>query len=529
MTIRNLTSTRKNLVVACTVVLCMTSIGFSDPVLPRSREKPLTIGDTRQLFIDDHNIESLAGVTKKMNQPTKHDGNPLLAMVPRQDRSWDADMPFSFGSVLFDEQQQLFKMWYGLHHRGEHDSESVLCYATSKDGINWRKPKLGIHELHGTKQNNVVMNHSGHASGVFKDVLEKNPAKRYKMLHMWRNYQVYASYSADGLHWNAYNRGQSVLFIPPGHDSQMTAYWDRGLGKYVAIVRDRTGRIQDVRKRLITDATARRGWLKLWNPDGGSSPENHSIRRVGQAFSNDFVHWTDYQCILGADDQDPPNQDQFYNMEVLPYGDLRIGLMTVFSHDPNYCRGAVQLTYSRDGRNWHRAANRKVFLPLSQPGDFDWGIIYPLQAPLIVGDEIWIYYTGYGVDHHHQPPPNVTGFLNGIGLAKLRLDGFVSVDAGTMEGTLTTRRFVFSGNQLVINTNAESGQVLVAILDADDKPLSGFSKRDCDPVQVNKTRQRISWNGKSDLAHVAGNPVKLRFYLKNAKLFSFMFFRPAGG
>ena len=87
-------------------------------------------------------------------------------------------------------------------------------------------------------------------------------------------------------------------------------------------------------------------------------------------------------------------------MEVLPYEGLRIGLMTVFSDDPDYCRGSVQLTSSRDGRNWRRFENRQPFIPLSNRlGDFDWGSIYPLQAPLVVDDEIWIYYVGYGVDH----------------------------------------------------------------------------------------------------------------------------------
>ena len=480
----------------------------------------------RLLLLDDHIIESLDGAAKKLNQPSKYP-RPVLPMVPKQKRSWDADMPISFGSVLFDEQQQLFKMWYALHSRGQTDSNSVLCYATSKDGITWQKPKLDICEYRGTKRNNVVMNHSGLASGVFKDLREREPGKRYKMLHMWRDYKVYASYSADGLHWNAYNHGQPVLFVPPGHDSHMVAYWDKRLGRYVAIIRDRTGRIQDVRRELVTDAAARRGWRKLWDPSGSRSPENHSIRRVGQAVSKDFVHWTDYRCILGADSSDPPNQDQFYNMEVLTYEDLRIGLMTVFSYDSDYCRGAVQLTYSRDGRNWHRAANRDIFLPLSQqPGDFDWGAIYPLQAPLVVEDEIWIYYTGYGVDHHHQRPPTVAGFPNGIGLAKLRLDGFVSVDAGAEEGTLTTKPLVVGGSRLVVNADAQSGQVLVEILDVDGKPLAAFNKHDCDPMQVDKIRHTITWNGKLDLTQLAGKAIKLRFYLRNAKLYSFMFSTP---
>ncbi len=485
-------------------------------------EKPLTIGGTRQLFIDDHIIESLDGVAKKLNQPTKHSGNPVLSRISEGKPAWEAGMPLSFASVLYDERQRLFKMWYSLHRGSGGDEESVLCFATSPDGIRWHKPLLGMFEYRGTKKNNIVMPHSGLACGVFIDPRETDPAKRYKMVHMWRDYKVYASHSADGLRWTPYNGGQPVFFKSPGHDSHMIAYWDKALGKYVAIIRDRTGRIRDVRPRLVSDAAGRRGWRKLWDPQKNRSPENHSIRRVSQIESPDFVHWTGYRVILGADADDPLNQDQFYNMEVLPYENLRIGLMTVFSYDPDRCRGAVQLTFSRNGRNWHRTANRDVFLPLSQrPGDFDWGGIYPLQAPLVVGDEIWIYYTGVGVDHNHRPPPNVMGFPNGIGLAKLRLDGFVSVDAGANEGTLTTRPFVFGGNKLVINAKPRTGRVLVEILDADGKPLAGFNKHDCDPVHEDHIRQTISWNGESDLASVAGNPIKLRFYLKNAKLFSF--------
>ena len=485
---------------------------------------PLSISSARQLFINDHIIESLDGVVKKLNQPAKHLDNPVLPMVPKTQKSWNTGMPVSFSSVLFEENEQLFRMWYSLHTRGQGDEESVLCYATSTDGIAWQKPVLGICQFRGTNQNNIVMNHSGLASGVFRDQCESDPGKRYKMLHMWHDYKVYASYSAEGLRWNAYNQSQPVLFVPPGHDSQMIAWWDKGLHKYVAIVRDRTGRIKEVRKRLVSDPVARLGWRKLWDTDGNRSPENHSIRRVGQAVSDNFINWTDYRCVLSADSDDPLNQDQFYNMEVFLYEGLRIGLMTVFSYDPDYCRGAVQLTYSCDGRNWHRAANRDVFLPLSQhPGDFDWGSIYPLQAPVVIGDEIWIYYTGHGIDHNHQAHPNVTGFPNGIGLAKLRLDGFVSIDAAAAEGTLTTRPFVFGGSRLFINADAKLGHLLVEILDADGNPLAGFSKHDCDVVNVDRIRQTITWNGKSDLMHLAGSAIKLKFHLKNAKLFSFWF------
>ena len=117
----------------------------------------------------------------------------------------------------------------------------------------------------------------------------------------------------------------------------------------------------------------------------------------------------------------------------------------------------------------------------------------------------------------------------GICLAKLRLDGFVSVDAGTTEhfeikeGTLTTKPLTFEGGKLLINANAKWGSVLVEILDARGKPISGFSREDCDALNEDKIHHAVSWHGKADLKALEGEVIKLKFYLRGAKLFSFVF------
>ena len=228
--------------------------------------------------------------------------------------------------------------------------------------------------------------------------------------------------------------------------------------------------------------------------------------------------------IVGPDAEDPLNRDQFYNMEVMPYEGLRMGLITVFSYDPDYCRGAVQLTSSRDGRIWERAGNRDVFLPLSnRPGDFDWGALYPLQGPFVHDDEIWIYYSAVGVDHNHTRPPGVAGFPNGIGLAKLRLDGFVSVQAGKEGGNLTTRSFTFTGDELLINADAGSGRLLVEVLDKEGMPIRGYTREDCDPLRGDSLRQTVTWNGRAAVSSLIGKPIRLRFFLEAAKLYSFEF------
>ena len=238
----------------------------------------LEIGSRKQLFIDDYLIESSQGISRRLQQPTKHPGNPVLAGVPKDQPLWESDMDIYFPSVIFDREVGLFKIWYGLWERNKRDEDSVLAYATSRDGIHWEKPRLGIFNYRGTRSNNLVLDHNGLCCGVFKDIQDDDPAKRYKMLFMCSDsYKVCAAYSEDGLHWKRYKGGSPVISqFPDGlfADSHMVAYWDPGLGRYVAILRQRTG----------------------------TGPSRH--KTPAQAESHDFVNWTPPRPLLQAEESD---------------------------------------------------------------------------------------------------------------------------------------------------------------------------------------------------------------------------------
>ena len=137
---------------------------------------------------------------------------------------------------------------------------------------------------------------------------------------------------------------------------------------------------------------------------------------------------------------------------------------------------------------------------------------------MVVGDEIRFYYTGISGRHwntYHKDVPD-----HAVGLATLRLDGFVSVETST-EGTLTTKPLVFLGDTLVVNASAEGGTLVVEALDADGKPIEGFTRADCAPINTDSVRHIVTWKGNPDCHLLQARPIKLRFYLKNAKLFSF--------
>ena len=107
-------------------------------------------------------------------------------------------------------------------------------------------------------------------------------------------------------------------------------------------------------------------------------------------------------------------------------------------------------------------------------------------------------------------------------MLKQRLDGFVSLDAGAITGTVVTKPLVFEGDKLVLNISAE-GSARVGILDEDSRAVSGFAIEDCDPISTDSVRHVVTWKGKSDVSSKAGKIIKLKVELKNAKLYALQF------
>ena len=110
-----------------------------------------------------------------------------------------------------------------------------------------------------------------------------------------------------------------------------------------------------------------------------------------------------------------------------------------------------------------------------------------------------------------------------IALAKLRLDGFVSLDVGSSLGTVTTRPMTTTGDKLIVNADARFGSIRVEVLEADGSPVKGFGKEDADPLTGDSVRHEVTWNGKGSMSRLRAAPFALRFHMDRAKLYSFVF------
>ena len=94
-------------------------------------------GSRAQLFVDQMVVRQADNVAFTLHPARKHPANPLVVA----DQPWEG-WRLRYGSVIYDEQERLFKMWYTGDSESDFPGDAAL-YATSADGIHWQKPLVG--------------------------------------------------------------------------------------------------------------------------------------------------------------------------------------------------------------------------------------------------------------------------------------------------------------------------------------------------------------------------------------------------
>jgi hypothetical protein len=184
----------------------------------------------------------------------------------------------------------------------------------------------------------------------------------------------------------------------------------------------------------------------------------------------------------------------------------------------------VRLAASKDGLHFKHLGDRKPFLKPGGEGTFDSKRVWVLPNPVVVDDEIWIYYAGGNTDHDGFVDAFAEEAMSGIGLAIMRLDGFISADAGYSEGEFTTHMLKFEGDRLEVNIDTGGGGTLqVEILDESGNPIKGFTRSESELLTGNSVRMPVTWTEKNDVSTLAGKTVQLRFIMRDCKLYAYQF------
>lgn len=502
------------------------------------------IGTRKQLFFDDHMIESRTGARQVLNPAVKVAGNPVV----RQDRPWEGN-DIKYGSLVYDPERRLFRMWYWsqtLEKRDNEDHYSArkACYAVSRDGYHWEKPELGLVEFEESTANNILGEESypqeKHGTttdpgrfkgGIFLDPVEKDPRKRYKALSRSRaegavpgtdlpkSFRVWnLFFSPDAFRWTPYP-GNPVIEpkgVPKLHPKGEPWARRKGYQGYLWGPTSMMGwdPIRQVYAAYMENCQHKRCPLKK--------------RVIGRAESPDLVNWSEPSTLLVPDGQDPPDL-QFYALHVSVYEGYYVGMLWCYRASSPATRW-IQFVFSRDGIRWDRRY-RRPFIPLGPPPEFDSAVIAAL-APIVHDNEIFCLY--YGKNFRDRRLDQIGGpAVGAMGLAVLPLDGWVSLENDDQTrnryAEVVTLPFTFSGSRLQVNVapqvDGESARfsLNVEILAPDHFRVKGYSFEESDSITRGGVARVASWNGEDDLSSLAGKPIKLKFYLKNARLFSYQF------
>lgn len=460
-------------------------------------KQPCDIGSRLELMVDDYLIERL-------------DGTRLQLQTPRQMPRAKSPLVGGYATVIKDG--DLYRGIYRasepsyLGQRFDGNRGETVCYAESVDGHEWTFPTLGLEEVAGSRENNVILRESPF-SHTFAPFLDSRPGvppeERFKALAGLHDESIrvaraqdpgaiapdtkgglYAFASPDAIHWRKLSPEPVVPSAAAGDfgfDSQNVSFWSEYEGCYVCYFRN----------WIMSD-----GQPFAWTP-----ALKRSIARVT---SPDYRNWGPTQ-ILRPNEPD----EHLYTSQTHPYfraphiyiatptrfmanrgESTDIMFMTARSNAP-YSR-IFKEAFIRPGPDPDRWGNRANYVALN---------VVPTSA-----QEMSIY-------HDHS------GFRY-----VLRTDGFASVNAPLAGGEIGTHPLQFTGTALVINySTSAAGRIRVEIQDANGTPVPEYSLDECLDIIGDEIEHAVAWKHGTDLGQLAGQTVRLRFVMQDADLFAIRF------
>lgn len=482
------------------VLVLGTATLFSSPVAATGWgesdfDASLDIGSRRELFVDYHLIGQLRGTRLKLHVP-QPGGVAISYEKPWED--W-----YSFYTTILTDGDT-----YRMYYRCGLGAQSNTCYAESRDGIRWTRPTLGLFQIQGSRENNVILD-SGRQFCPFIDGRPGVPAaERYKA-NMEAKGGLLGYVSADGIRWKLIREEAIVPRKLRNHfDSQNVMFWSEAEGRYVLYCRHAVG----------------------------------GRRAVARSTSQDFLHWTEPVLMTYSDTGAMVPSQHLYTNQTHPYfraphiyvalpGRFQAGRRVLneaqtaelgpdpgFPRDPNWrvrdIADGVLLT-TRAGTTIYDFTFRES---LVRPGiglnNWTSRTNYPALGVVPTGPAEMSFYVQRDYSQTNARLERMV----------LRTDGFSSVHAPYEGGEVVTRTLQFSGSELVINyATSAAGSLRVEIQDPRGTPIAGFGASDAVEIIGDQIDRVVTWKGGSDLGRIAGKPVRLRFVMKDADLYSLQF------
>ena len=473
----------------------------------------INIKNRREFFWDETMIDvSKTTATPKVHQFIRRE------CVLTHNNPWEGDGS-NYHNLIYDKGNGLYRLYYLGWEMISSDatqhttSEIKVCYAESKDGIHWVKPKLGLREFNGSKENNIILDQTDNSFDNFFVLIDENPAcpaeEKYKGIASSEG-GLWCFVSPDGINfkkgWLITNKG--------AFDSVNVILWDMARKKYMGYIRDfhdkelvnhsRPSGIRDIRYIESTDC---KNWSEPKLIDFGDGDDYALYTNcISQYYRGKHV-------FVGFPSRYVERQEWTDTFDKLTGKEKRFGRYKISHRYGLTITDCVFMT-SRDGFKWKRYDEA-----LHRPGP---------EEP-----NNWVYGDCFPAIGMIETPGSYPGTDNEISMymfanhwmgvsAKLyrytmRIDGFVSYNATYKPQVLTTKPFIFEGDELFINFSTSAiGYMYIKIKDENGNEINSFE------LFGDKINRQVGFKDGSP-SQFKGKPVVMEIKMSDADIYSFIF------
>jgi hypothetical protein len=478
--------------------------------------EPLKIGNRLEPFVDRFLIDRLNGATHQLHHP-HYEGIALPFNDP-----WDRDAS-GYPTILQDN--GLYRLYYRGGPRdvsaGQSEgSTSYFCYAESRDGVTWVKPKLGLVEFEGSKENNILLAPAPREDpwtqsiSPFIDTRPGVPAnEKYKAIGGQWPQGLYILVSPDGLRWKKWR--DEAVFKDGAFDSLNVGFWSELEQCYVLYF------------RVFTSWTDYKS--KAFNLDG--------YRSIARTTSTDLINWTPAQRMSFGNTP----LEELYTNHTRPYfraPHIAIATPMRLNHNRRFLTDA-EMDEQKLGKGFRAISGHNhsipnevadtVFMTTRGGTVYDRTFLESFVRPgLDKGN--WVSRNGVPATGLIQTGPNEMSIYVGqnyvqptahLGRYSMRLDGFASVSAGYAGGEMLTKPFVIEGTRLTLNySTSAAGGFRVELQTPEGQAIPGYTLEECPHIVGDSVERNVAWAMTSDLTPLRGRAVRVRFVLKDADIYS---------
>ena len=480
----------------------------------------------RYLCWDTDLIEKSNDITVTMHKPEKKN----IALTG--DCEWEGPHNGYAAVVKADGICRLYYRADAMRQRIDKDKiqgiHGVICVAESRDGgITFRKPNIGKYEYNGTKNNNIIFDRTEKPIDNFSVFYDKNPAcpkeERFKALceinyggNDPRGTQLHYYASEDGLDFKM----MYVLPVRGTFDTYNVMVWDENTEQYFLYYR--AFHTPEGEDRLSWKG-ARPDWLRHirvatskdfrnWTEHGRISFEEG--QEIYQLYTNQITKYDRADTFIGFPVRYNDRVAEQRNFHFMPLGDRHEAITEVYNREGTAVTDCVIMT-SNDGFKFNR--RDEAFL-----------------TPGIENRNNWWYgncYMAYGMietEAEEDCAPNEISMymgenyrIKGVNFRRytIRLDGFFSWNAPYRGGDILTKPLTVSGDEMSLNfATSALGGITVSVCDENGDVLDGYTSYTIFGDTVDRPVEF-----EKPLSALKGKTVRLRFGLKDAQLYSFVF------